>query len=69
MTSVPPVKTKVNEVKNLNEKYGEMTDKRLTVLETHGYAIGNVIGVGSYATVKVYDSICTYKFYKNYIYT
>ncbi|KAF7412595.1 hypothetical protein HZH66_001491 [Vespula vulgaris] len=56
MTSVPPVKTKVNEVKNLNEKYGEMTDKRLTVLETHGYAIGNVIGVGSYATVKVAKS-------------
>ncbi|XP_046813391.1 testis-specific serine/threonine-protein kinase 4-like isoform X1 [Vespa crabro] len=54
MTSVPPVKTKAtNEVQNLNEKYGEKSDKRLTVLETHGYAIGNVIGVGSYATVKV----------------
>lgn len=69
MTSVPPVKTKAtNEVKNLDEKYGEMSDKKLTVLETHGYAIGNVIGVGSYATVKVYDSIYMYKLLKNVIY-
>ncbi|KAI4504708.1 hypothetical protein M0802_000258 [Mischocyttarus mexicanus] len=43
MTSVPPIKT-------------EASNTKLTVLETHGYAIGNVIGVGSYATVKVAKS-------------
>ncbi|KAI4490689.1 hypothetical protein M0804_003633 [Polistes exclamans] len=57
MTSVPPVKTEVtNKVRDLNVKYGEMSNKKLTVLESHGYAIGNVIGVGSYATVKVAKS-------------
>ncbi|KAL0279359.1 UNVERIFIED_CONTAM: hypothetical protein PYX00_000938 [Menopon gallinae] len=28
-------------------------DKKLTVLETHGYTLGKTIGTGSYATVKV----------------
>ncbi|XP_043506038.1 testis-specific serine/threonine-protein kinase 4-like [Polistes fuscatus] len=57
MTSVPPVKTEVtNKVRDLDVKYGEMSNKKLTVLESHGYAIGNVIGVGSYATVKVAKS-------------
>lgn len=27
--------------------------KKLSVLETHGYRIGRIIGAGSYATVKV----------------
>lgn len=28
-------------------------EKKLTVLETHGYTLGKTIGTGSYATVKV----------------
>lgn len=28
-------------------------DRKLTVLETHGYVLGRTIGSGSYATVKV----------------
>lgn len=31
----------------------EKSEKKLTVLETHGYALGKTIGSGSYATVKV----------------
>ncbi|XP_063540347.1 testis-specific serine/threonine-protein kinase 3-like isoform X2 [Cydia strobilella] len=31
-------------------------DKKLTVLETHGYILGRTIGSGSYATVKVASS-------------
>lgn len=29
------------------------TERKLTVLETHGYVLGRTIGSGSYATVKV----------------
>ncbi|CAH2042490.1 unnamed protein product, partial [Iphiclides podalirius] len=32
------------------------TDRKLTVLETHGYVLGRTIGSGSYATVKVASS-------------
>lgn len=31
----------------------ETTSKRKTVLEGHGYFLGNAIGSGTYATVKV----------------
>nr|XP_034180183.1 testis-specific serine/threonine-protein kinase 4-like isoform X2 [Osmia lignaria] len=34
----------------------EKTEKKLTVLETHGYALGKTIGSGSYATVKIAKS-------------
>ncbi|XP_048512798.1 testis-specific serine/threonine-protein kinase 4-like [Athalia rosae] len=37
-------------------KNGEKSDKKLTVLETHGYTLGQTIGTGSYATVKVAKS-------------
>lgn len=30
------------------------TERKLTVLETHGYVLGRTIGSGSYATVKVF---------------
>ncbi|XP_071553136.1 testis-specific serine/threonine-protein kinase 3 [Temnothorax nylanderi] len=39
-----------------NEKNGEKSDKKLTVLESHGYALGKTIGAGSYATVKIAKS-------------
>ncbi|CAH2217795.1 jg11309, partial [Pararge aegeria aegeria] len=32
------------------------SDRKLTVLETHGYILGRTIGSGSYATVKVATS-------------
>lgn len=32
-------------------------EKKLTVLETHGYILGRTIGSGSYATVKVIKNI------------
>lgn len=57
MTAIPPVDKKgKKEIKHFEEKHKEMSDKRLTVLESHGYAIGNIIGAGSYATVKVAKS-------------
>ncbi|XP_041984948.1 testis-specific serine/threonine-protein kinase 3-like isoform X2 [Aricia agestis] len=34
----------------------EVKDRKLTVLETHGYILGRTIGSGSYATVKVASS-------------
>lgn len=42
-----------------DEKNGEKSDKKFTVLESHGYALGKTIGAGSYATVKV----ITHSFY------
>lgn len=36
-----------------DEKNNEQVERKQTVLETHGYAIGKTIGNGSYATVKV----------------
>lgn len=38
---------------SLEEKNDEKLEKKLTVLESHGYSIGKTIGAGSYATVKV----------------
>ena len=34
-------------------KNDEKSGRKLTVLESHGYAVGKTIGAGSYATVKV----------------
>ncbi|XP_036148232.1 testis-specific serine/threonine-protein kinase 4 isoform X2 [Monomorium pharaonis] len=39
-----------------DEKNGEKSDKKLTVLESHGYILGKTIGSGSYATVKIAKS-------------
>lgn len=39
-----------------HEKDDEKFERKRTVLETHGYAIGKTIGNGSYATVKVFKS-------------
>lgn len=38
--------------KNVNTE----TDNKMTVLETHGYTLGCIIGMGSYATVKLATS-------------
>jgi len=58
MATVPIMKCQTsNEVlpsaKLTDEKDAEKSDKKLTVLESHGYALGKTIGAGSYATVKV----------------
>lgn len=37
-------------IENQNE---DKSDKKVTVLESHGYVLGKTIGAGSYATVKV----------------
>ncbi|KAH0540894.1 testis-specific serine/threonine-protein kinase 4-like isoform X1 [Cotesia glomerata] len=39
-----------------DEKNNEQVERKQTVLETHGYAIGKTIGNGSYATVKIAES-------------
>ncbi|KOC61080.1 Testis-specific serine/threonine-protein kinase 4 [Habropoda laboriosa] len=38
------------------DKNDEKSEKKLTVLETHGYTLGKTIGAGSYATVKIAKS-------------
>ncbi|EFN83484.1 hypothetical protein EAI_15419 [Harpegnathos saltator] len=43
-------------MKSTDEKKGEKSDRKLTVLEAHGYALGKTIGAGSYATVKQVQS-------------
>lgn len=56
MATAPVIKCTSNERLSdarLNEKDDEKPEKKLTVLETHGYALGKTIGAGSYATVKV----------------
>ena len=40
-------------MKLTDEKNCEKSEKKLTVLESHGYTLGKTIGAGSYATVKV----------------
>ncbi|CAL1682715.1 unnamed protein product [Lasius platythorax] len=39
-----------------DKKDDEKSEKKLTVLESHGYTLGKTIGAGSYATVKVAKS-------------
>lgn len=57
MATVPIIKCTSNEqlagMRLTDEKNGEKSEKKLTVLESHGYALGKTIGAGSYATVKV----------------
>ncbi|XP_011640321.2 testis-specific serine/threonine-protein kinase 4-like [Pogonomyrmex barbatus] len=59
MATVPIIKCMSNEqlpsMRSVNEKNGEK-EKKLTVLESHGYALGKTIGSGSYATVKIAKS-------------
>lgn len=35
------------------DKHDKKSEKKLTILESHGYTLGKTIGAGSYATVKV----------------
>jgi len=57
MATVPTIKYTSKEqlagMRLTDEKNGEKSEKKLTVLESHGYALGKTIGAGSYATVKV----------------
>lgn len=57
MTTIPVIKYASNEqpadMKSTDENSDEKSDKKLTVLESHGYVLGKTIGAGSYATVKV----------------
>lgn len=46
-------KEELADMRLTDEKNGEKSEKKLTVLESHGYALGKTIGAGSYATVKV----------------
>ncbi|EZA61755.1 hypothetical protein DMN91_004290 [Ooceraea biroi] len=60
MATVPIMKCASNELlpgtRTTDEKDGEKLEKKLTVLESHGYALGKTIGAGSYATVKIAKS-------------
>lgn len=40
-------------LKTVEGKNDEKLEKKLTILESHGYILGKTIGTGSYATVKV----------------
>lgn len=58
MAMIPVIKCTSNErvlgMKSTDDKKNdEKSDKKLTVLESHGYILGKTIGAGSYATVKV----------------
>lgn len=41
------------DMKSDEREHYEKSEKKLTVLESHGYCLGKTIGAGSYATVKV----------------
>ncbi|XP_011882449.1 PREDICTED: testis-specific serine/threonine-protein kinase 3-like [Vollenhovia emeryi] len=59
MATVPIIKCTSKEQlagMRLTDENGEKSDKKLTVLESHGYALGKTIGAGSYATVKIAKS-------------
>ncbi|XP_050444021.1 testis-specific serine/threonine-protein kinase 3-like [Adelges cooleyi] len=49
-------KTKRESSKNKTKESGKSKEKKLTVLESHGYTVGRSIGSGSYATVKIAHS-------------
>lgn len=57
MATLPIIKHKSNErpssMKSMDKRNTKKLEKKLTVLESHGYALGKTIGTGSYATVKV----------------
>ncbi|KAL6441294.1 hypothetical protein ACFW04_003507 [Cataglyphis niger] len=61
MAMIPVIKCTSNErvlgMKSTDDKKDdEKSDKKLTVLESHGYILGKTIGAGSYATVKIAKS-------------
>ncbi|KAG5329901.1 TSSK4 kinase, partial [Acromyrmex charruanus] len=60
MAMVPIIKYTSKEqqasMKLTDQKNGEKLEKKLTVLESHGYTLGKTIGAGSYATVKIAKS-------------
>lgn len=66
MAMVPIIKYTSNEqlagMRLTDEKNGEKSEKKLTVLESHGYVLGKTIGTGSYATVKVIINLIFFLF-------
>ncbi|XP_011696629.1 PREDICTED: testis-specific serine/threonine-protein kinase 4-like [Wasmannia auropunctata] len=60
MAAVPIIKCTSKEqlagMKLTDEKNDEKLEKKLTVLESHGYTLGKTIGAGTYATVKIAKS-------------
>ncbi|XP_050527858.1 testis-specific serine/threonine-protein kinase 1-like [Daktulosphaira vitifoliae] len=53
-TSKPNTTNKVRgEAQNKSKDSGKPKEKKLSVLESHGYTVGRSIGSGSYATVKI----------------
>ncbi|XP_070165970.1 testis-specific serine/threonine-protein kinase 3 [Polyergus mexicanus] len=61
MAMIPVIKCTSNErmlgMKSIDDKKDdEKSEKKLTVLESHGYILGKTIGAGSYATVKIAKS-------------
>ncbi|KYN32878.1 Testis-specific serine/threonine-protein kinase 4 [Trachymyrmex septentrionalis] len=60
MAMVPIIKCTSKEqqagMKLTDEKNDEKSERKLTVLESHGYTLGKTIGTGSYATVKIAKS-------------
>lgn len=64
MAMIPVIKHTLNErmlsMRSTDDKKDdEKSEKKLTVLESHGYILGKTIGAGSYATVKVMYSKST----------
>lgn len=57
MAMIPVIKCSNERVLDMrstdDKKDDENSEKKLTVLEAHGYILGKTIGAGSYATVKV----------------
>ncbi|XP_054016639.1 testis-specific serine/threonine-protein kinase 3-like [Hylaeus anthracinus] len=51
-----PIAPDKSAIKLSEEENEKKSEKKLTVLESHGYSIGKTIGAGSYATVKVAKS-------------
>ncbi|GAB1859270.1 Testis-specific serine threonine-protein kinase 4-like protein [Camponotus japonicus] len=60
MAMIPVIKHTLNErvlsMRSTDDKKDEKSEKKLTVLESHGYILGKTIGAGSYATVKIAKS-------------
>lgn len=55
-TSIGSIKQAATQSNPPEVKEDQQKEKRLSVLESHGYYLGKTIGTGSYATVRVAHS-------------
>lgn len=53
MATAPITDNSPKSLLKLVEDKNDKSEKKLTILESHGYTLGKTIGAGSYATVKV----------------